>query len=195
MRSMRKRQDTFKRCCPLTWDEELVHWKVRFAFIAGSFLHYSVFAQRTPWSKEDTNVILSPHHIPSALPEQYKLARKQRREAQSVPSAIFLKVNSLWQCIVWASFQMSVQPLCQLLCGELSSDTLPQVYCINKQSLFEQDQWQQNCLLVSKKTLIMCTKGEGPWFDRPSLQPPPWSINIKKNNVLIAGRRLLEMHP
>lgn len=95
------------------------------------------------------------------------------RAAQTVPSAIFLKVNLLWQGIVWECFQMSV-PLCQLLAGDLPFNTLPQVYCINKQSLFEQDQWQQNYLLVSKKTLIMCTKGEGLGFDRPS--PIPFLI-------------------
>lgn len=32
--------------------------------------------------------------------------------------------------------------------------------CMDKHPLFEQDQWQQNGLLVSKKTLIMCIKGE-----------------------------------
>lgn len=38
-------------------------------------------------------------------------------------------------------------------------DTLSQEYCIDKHTLFEQDQLWQNCLLVSKKTRIMCTKG------------------------------------
>ena len=44
-------------------------------------------------------------------------------------------------------------------------DTVSQGYCIEKHTLFEQDQWRQNCLLVSKKTNNV-HQGSSPWSDQ-----------------------------
>lgn len=52
------------------------------------------------------------------------------------------------------------QELCQLLTGDPFSDTNSQEDCIYKPALLEQDHWQQNGVLVSKETIIMCAKGE-----------------------------------